>query len=67
MPRVGRVVYTSEGKGVVVATNTLEALVKVKIETDDGVEFVVIPAADLARKPCRGKGCAHEGDMEEAE
>lgn len=67
MPRVGRTVYTPEGKGVVVSTNTLQALVKVKIETDDGVEFVVIPAADLAKKPCRGKGCAHEGNMEEAE
>lgn len=70
LPRVGRAVYTSEGQGVVVSTDTLRALVKVKIETEDGVEFVVVSASDVSRKPCRGKGCAHEASeasMEEAE
>lgn len=67
LPRVGRTVYTSEGQGVVVSTDTLRALVKVKIETEDGVEFVVVSASDVSRKPCHGKGCIHEASMEEAE
>ena len=70
LPRVGRTVYTSEGQGVVVGTDTLRALVKVKIETDDGVEFVVVSASEVSRKPCHGKGCPHEASeasMEEAE
>ncbi|MDY3118116.1 MAG: stage 0 sporulation family protein [Peptoniphilus sp.] len=67
LPRVGRTVYTPEGKGVVVSTDTLQALVKVKIETDEGAEVAVFSAGDVERKPCSGKGCCHEHHVEEAE
>ncbi|MDD7363162.1 MAG: stage 0 sporulation family protein [Peptoniphilus sp.] len=65
LPKVGRHVITPEGKGVVVSTSTLKALVKVKIEGEDGAEYVVFPAEEVAFKPRRKGGCDRACDHAE--
>ncbi|MDQ0508333.1 cell fate regulator YaaT (PSP1 superfamily) [Peptoniphilus ivorii] len=65
LPRPGKKVVTPEGRGVVVETSTLRALVKVKIHGDDGFEYHVFPADELEREAACGQkgcggGCRHE-------
>lgn len=56
LPKTGRRVITPKGKGVVVETSTLKALVKVKIEGEDGPEYAVFDAGDVQWKACRRGG-----------
>lgn len=60
LPRIGHRVYTPAGRGVVVGRSTLKALVKVKIEGDDGVEFHVFSTDELEQRHCKKGGCGHE-------
>lgn len=60
LPRIGNRVYTPAGKGIVVSRSTLKAMVKVKIEGEDGIEFHVFSTDELGRGHCEKGGCGHE-------
>lgn len=66
LPKVGHRVYTPAGRGVVVSRSTIQALVKVKIGGEDGVEFHVFSTDELGNKKCGKGGCGHECHSEGA-
>ncbi len=47
LPKVGAIVKTEEGEGVVEGVETLKELVKVKIENDDETKVKKFPVKDI--------------------
>ncbi len=50
MPKIGSQVGTPEGKGIVIATNMLTTIVRVKVEKEGGFVYRDYPVTDLAFK-----------------
>lgn len=68
MPKLGKEVLTPEGPAVVLETNFLTQMVKVKLNKDDDtVDLRDFPASELQYEGCKNKGCSCRNTDNEAD
>lgn len=68
MPKIGEIVETNRGKGVVVSTYTIQEIVKVIFENEDGNEFEIFNIDEVKRtRKFNNAFVGLESDLKDAE